>query len=435
MRFILSLILTVFCCTIAAQDNEDTIVNIQYADDEHVLTKEDSILPQRWEDVIRQRLSVIAQEADQNYYNTGMCVYDLTDSTIIYAYNQNKRLRPASTEKVLTAVTALDILGARHPYSTEIFAEGNILTDSLNHNILDGNIVVVGDFDPKLEMADIHLIADSIRNLGVDRITGSIIADISMKDRNLLGNGWCWDDEQPYLTPLSIGGSSYEYTNKKNGYDPAVNFVDLLAKEIQGRGIRIDGGTKKTSSHSDNLNFKLPLAKITHSIEEILQRMMKNSDNLYAESMFYQVGANRRRGIGWKDCANEVKAMINRAGGDTYHIEIVDGSGLSLYNYSTPATMVAVLRYAYNEPRIFQVLYPSLPIAGVDGTLSKRMGGTKAANNIHAKTGTVSGVSTLVGYATATNGHILAFAIMNNGVTTSNEGHAFQDRICRILTE
>lgn len=209
----------------------------------------------------------------------------------------------------------------------------------------------------------------------------------------------------------------------------------MLAKEIQGRGIRIDGGTKKTSSHSDNLNFKLPLAKITHSIEEILQRMMKNSDNLYAESMFYQVGANRRRGIGWKDCANEVKAMINRAGGDTYHIEIVDGSGLSLYNYSTPATMVAVLRYAYNEPRIFQVLYPSLPIAGVDGTLSKRMGGTKAANNIHAKTGTVSGVSTLVGYATATNGHILAFAIMNNGVTTSNEGHAFQDRICRILTE
>lgn len=435
MRFILSLILTVFCCTIAAQDNEDTIVNIQYADDEHVLTKEDSILPQRWEDVIRQRLSVIAQEADQNYYNTGMCVYDLTDSAIIYAYNQNKRLRPASTEKVLTAVTALDILGARHPYSTEIFAEGNILTDSLNHNILDGNIVVVGDFDPKLEMADIRLIADSIRNLDIDRITGSIIADISMKDKNLLGNGWCWDDEQPYLTPLSIGGSSYEYTNKKNGYDPAVNFVDLLAKEIQGRGIRIDGGTKKTSSHSDNLNFKLPLAKITHSIEEILQRMMKNSDNLYAESMFYQVGANRRRGIGWKDCANEVKAMINRAGGDTYHIEIVDGSGLSLYNYSTPATMVAVLRYAYNEPRIFQVLYPSLPIAGVDGTLSKRMGGTKAANNIHAKTGTVSGVSTLVGYATATNGHILAFAIMNNGVTTSNEGHEFQDRICRILTE
>lgn len=435
MKTIVALLSLFLCNIVYAQEIDTLSPDTASIDEDHVFNENDTILPQRWEDILRRNLDSYTQKANQNNFNTGISIYDLTDSVLLYAYNQNKRLRPASTEKVLTAVTALDLLGAKHPYSTEIYADGNILTDSMNHNIFNGNIVVVGDFDPKLEMEDIHMIADSILNLGISRITGSIMADVSMKDKNLLGNGWCWDDEQPYLTPLSIGGSSYEYSNSKGDYDPAMNFVELLAREIQGKGIKIDGGTKKTYSHPDNIDRKMPLAKIAHSIEEILQRMMKNSDNLYAESMFYQIGANRRRGISWKGCSNEVKAMINRAGGDTNHIEIVDGSGLSLYNYSTPATMVAVLRYAYYEPRIFQTLYPSLPIAGVDGTLSKRMIGTKAAGNLHAKTGTVTGVSTLVGYVTASNGHLLAFAIMNNGVNSSDEGHRFQDSICRILAE
>ena len=131
----------------------------------------------------------------------------------------------------------------------------------------------------------------------------------------------------------------------------------------------------------------------------------------------------------------EVEKVIEKSGASTSYVEIADGSGISLYNYVTPSTQVAMLRYAYNNKLIFSALYPSLPIAGIDGTLSSRMGNGKAYKNVHAKTGTVSGVSCLAGYVTASNGHILAFSIMNNGVRKAAEGKAFQDRICRILTE
>jgi len=110
-----------------------------------------------------------------------------------------------------------------------------------------------------------------------------------------------------------------------------------------------------------------------------------------------------------------------------------DGSGLSLYNYVSAEIEVAFLRYAFADTNIYADLFSHLPIAGVDGTLEKRMRGTSAANNVRAKTGTLSGVSSLSGYCTASNGHILAFAIINQGQQNNSPAQALQDRICTIL--
>ena len=101
---------------------------------------------------------------------------------------------------------------------------------------------------------------------------------------------------------------------------------------------------------------------------------------------------------------------------------MIYGSGLSPYDYVTAEMLVALLNYAHSRPEIFQHLYPALPIAGVDGTLEKRMVETPAANNVHAKTGTVTAVSTLSGYLTASNGHLLSFSILNQGVTKATLG-------------
>ena len=93
------------------------------------------------------------------------------------------------------------------------------------------------------------------------------------------------------------------------------------------------------------------------------------------------------------------------------------------------------LLYARQRTNIYGHLYPSLPVAGEDGTLRSRMRGTKAQYNIHAKTGTLEGVITLAGYATSSEGHELAFAIMNQGVLHAANARRFQDRVCRALTE
>ena len=82
---------------------------------------------------------------------------------------------------------------------------------------------------------------------------------------------------------------------------------------------------------------------------------------------------------------------------------------------------------------IFQPFYESLPIAGVDGTLEHRMKKSKAYRKIHAKTGTVTGISSLAGYAKAANGHQLAFVIINQNVIKARQARIFQDKICEIL--
>ena len=153
-----------------------------------------------------------------------------------------------------------------------------------------------------------------------------------------------------------------------------------------------------------------------------------------AESMFYQLAAHDgKRGAGRKQALTHYNRLIRTVGLDPSHYQIADGSGLSLYNYLTPQLLAYVLRYAYAHPDIYKPLRESMPIAGRDGTLRKRMKGTKAAGNVHAKTGTVEGVSTLSGYCTAANGNTLCFSIMNQGIRHTSTGRNFQDRVCREL--
>lgn len=92
-----------------------------------------------------------------------------------------------------------------------------------------------------------------------------------------------------------------------------------------------------------------------------------------------------------------------------------------------------MLRYAYSNGNILLHLKPSMPIAATDGTLRDRMHGSFTNGNVCAKTGTVTGVSSLAGYCTAANGHALAFSIINNGLRHTRNGRAFQDKVCTEL--
>ena len=116
-------------------------------------------------------------------------------------------------------------------------------------------------------------------------------------------------------------------------------------------------------------------------------------------------------------------------------VEDLLGSGLSLYNYVSAELEVQLLRYAYTQPNIYNTLLPTLPIAGVDGTLKKRMRNTPAEGNVRAKTGTLFGVSSLAGYLTASNGHRLCFAIIVNGGMSQGPMRNLQNKICVALSQ
>lgn len=395
-------------------------------------------LAQEWEDSLRYRLNeAISRTETYSNFFSGVCVFDLNADSILFGYNHHKMMRPASTQKMVTAVAALDQLGANHPFITRVSHSGYVEIDTINGNILHGNLYVKGDMDPLLEYSDLQLIADTIFNLGIKKIDGYILADISMKDTIMFGNGWCWDDPNPILTPLLMKGNTSNSTRARiNTYRPEDYFVSSLANELTTRGVEAKYKTRSQNWETRFYDSDSTTTVITfsHTLTQVLHRMMKNSDNKHAECVFYQIGAENHPNCSSKDCIEKVMETIERAGLNKAEIKVADGSGLSLYNYITPWMEVGLLRYAFHNTRIYDHLYEAMPIAGIDGTISERMQTSSAFGNVRAKTGTVNRVSSLTGYLRAPNGHMIAFSIINNGVTTSSDGKAFQDMLCDIIT-
>ena len=344
----------------------------------------------------------------------GLMVWDLDADSVIYSHNEKFRLRPASTQKMVTAVAALDYLGTNYEFRTELRYRGTVVDST---RTLYGDIYCIGGMDPMFNSKDLKMFVDSIRALGIDTIRGNLYADLSFKDKDRLGSGWCWDDDNPVLSPLLLNRKDY--------------FREQLLRSLSERGIVLTG---TTAIHTPPAGTTILLCSRERHINEILRPMMKRSDNLYAEAMFYQI-AHKMGGryATAKMARQRIDATIRKAGISDKDSHSADGSGLSLYNYETPEIELMLLRYAYRNSDIYRLLYYSMPIAGVDGTLRKRMKGTAAYNNVHAKTGTVTGVSALAGYCTAKNGHRLCFSIINQGIRNSREGRNFQDQVCAIL--
>lgn len=384
---------------------------------------------------LAERLAALAAEANAQPYYTGICVYDLTADQTVFESGAHKAMRPASTQKILTAVAALDRLGKDAVFTTQALQQGY-----MEGTTLVGNVVVRGGFDPVFSYDDLRRMARAIHDAGIDSIAGQLVADVSMTDGLPLGNGWCWDDVPssliPYLTPLLFNHEQdIDSRSKQCVEDPDQYFLRILQRELRQLGVCCrDGIAQPLAVNLQPATAQRVLYVERHTVEQTLGPMMKKSDNLHAEALFYLLGSSAKFSqTGWKDCAAQVENLLRKVGADTDNVSVADGSGLSLYNYVTPRTLVQVLRYAYLQPAIYTVLLPSLPVAGVDGTLERRMLRSPAQRNVRAKTGTCMGVITLAGYATAADGHHLAFAILCNGPMKGDAARALQDKICQEL--
>lgn len=422
----------------------------------------------------------------------GISVFNLTQGKQIYAYQDKKLYRPASIEKLITSVTALAELGEYYVFNTRVAYTGTITQDS----VLQGDLYVVGGFDPEFMDEDMNKLTEAVHNSGIRSIQGRLVADVSLTDSIYWGAGWSWDDTpesfQPYLSPLMLnrGCVSVTVIPGAKGKRPQVEVVPEsdyytvcnLAKSYlpqegklkvtrnwldNGNTIYISGNanyrcTKKLNVYASQdfflhtFAYKLNksgipvqavaygmcpdevtgLYTLSRPLTPVLKRALKKSDNLSAEALFYHLGIHHaeEKYVGYKDAQAVVyDFMKHEIGYNPGNYNIVDGSGVSLYNYVSPALMMEYLKYAYSHAEIFRPLYEALPVAGVDGTLGNRMKRGKAYRNVHAKTGTVTGVSSLAGYVKAGNGDMLAFVIINQNVLKGKDARLFQDKICEIL--
>ena len=366
-----------------------------------------------WPQNLQYRLDTLIENELFERSQLGLLVYDLTADSVLYHRGEKQTLRPASTMKLLTAITALDQLGGSYQFRTSLRYSGEVVD-----SVLTGNLYCVGGMDPMFEIIDMNAFVESVLRLGVKTIRGNLVAVTSFKDTLLLGEGWCWDDDNPQLTPLLVSRKD-EFMSK---------FVEML----RAAGVEVDAPITTGTLPKESLT----ICARSHSLRDILLPMMKDSDNLYAESVFYQAASTvASRPATAAHGRQAVKETLGRAGVKDIQYRIADGSGLSLYNYVTPELMVKLLIYAYRHRGIYMELFPTLPVAGQDGTLKKRMVKSVANGRVRAKTGTVTGVTTLAGYCASLNGHMLVFSIMNQGTLKIAEGRNFQDQVCEIMTQ
>jgi D-alanyl-D-alanine carboxypeptidase/D-alanyl-D-alanine-endopeptidase (penicillin-binding protein 4) len=217
----------------------------------------------------------------------------------------------------------------------------------------------------------------------------------------------------------------------KSVIDPGPFFADALRTRLEFRGITIAGETKRAQRPSTTSLIPAGAEIIaTHksAITDVLWRINKSSQNLFADAMFKLLGGGT-----WEGGSDAVHAFLKKAGIDDAQYKVVDGSGLARENRVTARLQTDLLAYMAKH-RDADVYRASLAAAGVDGTLRVRMADLKG--RVQAKTGYIGGVRALSGYVQKSDGKWLAFCIIYNGFKGSERPfEVLQDEAVHVLAD
>jgi D-alanyl-D-alanine carboxypeptidase/D-alanyl-D-alanine-endopeptidase (penicillin-binding protein 4) len=307
----------------------------------------------------------------------------------LYHKNRDQLFLPASNTKMFTGAAILHLLGDDYRFETPLLRDeaGNLY------------LKIVGDSELKVET----LLSE------IDgTIEGDFFIDTSLFDQEMLGPGWTWDDEA-----LKWAAT-----------------IDSVKQGLEKRGVSVKGEVKLGAAPQEATTVAFHLSP---PLIEIVSRMMKESDNHIADWLFKVLGQKASGATGnWETGKVALKSFMEKELkiAPDAHL-LADGSGLSRYNLIAPSHLTALLLWAANNPTFAQ----TLPISGFDGTLEKRMKGIE--KRVRAKTGSLTGVTSLSGYISTESGERLAFAILINGFTSKarEKKLAIEDKICTHLAQ
>ena len=353
----------------------------------------------------------------------GIKVVAVETGEVVYQKNPYKLHHPASTTKLFTAATALAKLGSDFQFETTIYVDADADTQVV------GKIYLKGRADPVLQPLDIMKLVDTLLEADLKVIQGDIVVDTTYLDTVREGPGWMWDDRPLRISALSIRQIEPEPGTRSR----ALACGYLLKNELIEKGVEVTGdvvpGTVPLDARTVAKHLSPPLA-------DILKLMNKPSDNWIAELIFKTIGAEVIGEPGtWQKGREAITVFLSEIMEELPAYRFVDGSGLSRYNLLNAELLTQLLVHIYHNFALMPEYVASLPIAGVDGTLSHRMQGVPAEKVLRAKTGTLSGVSTLAGYTVTADGETLAFGILiSHYVGSATLARDIQDKIGNYLT-
>jgi serine-type D-Ala-D-Ala carboxypeptidase/endopeptidase (penicillin-binding protein 4) len=346
---------------------------------------------------------------------SGALVYDLDADNELFGLRPNVKRPPASVEKLWTTAALMVKLGPNARLHTMLLGTG-----SQRGGVWHGSLYLRGGGDPTFGDPAFNRtwefgygptaaqLTQQLAARGITRVTGQLFADETMFDRK---RGGLMTNYAPDVPDFGgqLSALTYDHGATVPHYSPAVFAAREMALVLRGSHIAV----KASRDARRTPQAAQILATVSSPPLSVMTRLMDvPSDDLYAELFAKQLGVLFGRGGSIADGAK----VIGRTIADTYglHPTVLDGSGLSREDRSSPLEIVDLLREVWGTP-VGHRLVASLPTVGKEGTVRGIGLKTAAVGNCAAKTGTLNYVTNLAGYCHSKGGHTLAFALMIDG--------------------
>ncbi|QXI27088.1 D-alanyl-D-alanine carboxypeptidase/D-alanyl-D-alanine endopeptidase [Pseudomonas vanderleydeniana] len=394
-------------------------------------------------------------------------------------FNADVSVNPASTMKLITTYSALEMLGPNHQWKTEFYTDG-----TLSDGILNGNLYLKGGGDPKLNMEKLWLLMRDLRANGVTQVTGDLVLDRGFfvppqqtPEFDDDGN----DENRPFLVKpdaLLVNLKALRFVARNDSGKVLVSVeppiasihIDNQVKVINAKQCsgdvrynpvaQADGTTTVTVSGqlAEGCSSQTYLSLLDHptytagavraiwqelggsiqgkdrqgtvpkdakvlarafspDLAEIIRDINKYSNNTMAQQLFLSLGAKFRNdadGDDAKAAQRVIRQWLAQKGITAPHLVMENGSGLSRAERVSAREMASMLQAAWKSPYAAEFI-SSLPIAGMDGTMRKRLKHTAMSGEAHIKTGTLNTVRAIAGFSRDSNGTTWAVvAILND---------------------
>ncbi|EXG79363.1 D-alanyl-D-alanine carboxypeptidase/D-alanyl-D-alanine endopeptidase [Cryptosporangium arvum] len=371
--------------------------------------------------------------------SVAVSVRDAENGTTLFSRNADTPVTPASTTKTVTAAGVLLAYGPAHRLTTKVVKGAT-----------EGEIVIVGGGDPTLAFGEkmsypgsarLDVLAKDVKTALNGAPVTRIVVDGTLFSGPTVGPGW--DDDiisgnySAHVNALTANGARVEPTPDHEG-DRTLTpdlFVGQRFAGLLGAGdAEVVQGTAPEGAESV---AELQSPPLSH----IVDAMLTESDNVIAEAMLRLTAVKKGLPATFDGGTQARKAVLDEAGIDTAGYGLRDGSGLSRLNRLTPNLLTSLLAKAVGtEHPQLRTLLAGLPVASYSGTLADRFGGNSATAGVgivRAKTGTLSGVSSLAGMTITVEGRILTFAAVANGVPNggTDSAEAALDQIAATLAK
>ena len=326
-------------------------------------------------------------------------IWEADTGKVLERHHDDLALVPASTTKVVTTYALLKTLKPDSTIDTEVWGD-------LKDGVVQGDLTFKGDGDPLFTSERIWLLAQSLKKLGLRRITGSIRLDQSAFDAQREPLGWenTSADTLPVVRALSV-----DFNRAENGRivaDPDRLSRETIQRILQETGIAVEG---RIEGLGQGVPRKLT-AWTSPPLRALVQDINKWSNNFMIEMLVRRYGAGS-----WPRGIQRVQAFYRTAFGlGPEALQITDGSGLSKDNRLSARTLAIILRGAYHDFEVGPEFVSSLKIIGGEPWKLK-VKDPNLTRRVRVKTGHLDRVTSLCGYLQTFDGRVRVFAILLNG--------------------